>query len=1706
LQKQLIPIEAYGQPIGLIYDSTLAGYLVANSGAQYYLSPTEVVETSRFGEASQPEPASTYWLKGKLITRDLFSVTDPTSDVIAHHVRITGSIRYLLTDLVPVGGTRLKFEVNDYEGDNAFDIYFATDMTPLNLVAFVKAYVEAIDKTYRNVFQFDTDKRAFFVTTQTPIGNPVSPIGCKIRVLSGTANTFLGFINNDYAIGDVPKEYNNSKHFLLLQKKTTSSDKYLSDYFPVVEENRILTHCMAQVDADAINANKKMRLFWDGLAYGMDVAEREIDRILDAFDADKIEVDFLQQIAKTIGFDLPILGPVTDDAKRDFVKNLIHIYQIKGTPLSVETVFRFLSFTSVLTERTSDASANYPPIILTIQQSDIDQYYQTFLQTTEPNDFFDQFNWFYVDLQDIEKRITAAQHYRLPIVQGLNWKVQDPTNIEITQEELITGLLGPFDISQDYGRLKLTTAAVPDFVIDEILYASGKIIGTVTKVIDSFNYEVEYADGAYQDLPFGHVSGTKGGGGVINGLIFKHLPNNKISLYVDNRYTFNIDFNNYDQVYVNGNRYATSAEVETAIQIAALEQGIKLKVRHIGDTVAISSTMYGDKAQIEIINGNYSLGFNDGDKTTLQNQVKWLEIGPGTVNIPTDNGNRITSYFQANVQVQLHPHNTKFIYVHLINRYDPYSTIILTNEESLDKERLAQILAIEWIDDHNIRITPKRAQDEYRTPFLADLTDSQNNQLTTFLRYKTTELRYWTAAGRPTAGDYTNQNRYEERHPWVAPDMTLDPGLGNSIFAKLSFTPFTPKTFTAEDLTRLIWFVEFLRPVHVVFELVLNVLEENEKIIGLPYDPLTYGFNTKFPTFYGNYPMYYWAEDIGGPAIEEEWILPWLGYNNTIHRLWPTNGVFPIGADLFMVGDVIEFRYIQINSAQHPNPPFVLGDVLTATPGGATGVYADLIDGDWYVLYSVNEALGATWQGDVTRAGPPMVSPAHFKTPITGKVNGEVVEVSPGAGGVGYIDITCTDNNWAISRTGAFFNANTLVASLYSAATNISVRMERSGLNAAAIAGANQFVDKDGIPLLNPPWGMPGVDAFPKDSANVPNRLAMLNHSDDWTKRDITLPIVAVDGAFGWLEVEQTALLLIMGSVPLPPQVGDLASAMLAFDVHGTASVKFIQDGGAGIQAFAPNWRITYSAPLTANPTVGENITIKRVGRNLNLQDGRDPAIDALTLRDLAQRSMYWELSPEGSLNLALSKSAVAPATTVFGAFVYSGANARLEYHFGNFTPFKQPSHPDTAVNHEDHWPVSTVEITDTEGGRFWAYGRWAGPTYNPESVQYLYAYKDMRGRVTGWNQVTTTVGYISIATDFPFAGTVNSGDVYYVLENVVDNDPLRTNTLTAWTAGDKIVWNNSTWVLYGTSAPMSIDVQNFKIYRNAPWSPGLADLCLTDLTMTEDEDAASVVQDVFHTLYDGTFSGLAACGSQDNLNSTDGTWANRFSMGVPQGGGFWANRSFGQGRIGYDSKGDPILYPTRGGVWPIFDADALISVKVEADIAGSLGGPFAILHNLATGVISGFPALALANIRPGMFLDSDPGVIPGSGDEKFHTILGVDDAAHEVLIRPNTTIGAGLTCTLRDAFPTNQLLYPIRYDILAAAYYLGPIGKTYEELTPTDIMTMAAANFVFYIQGDTEIQTGYFQPMPVGLPLFWGPFVSVYDNYSRGIFYQGAL
>ena len=967
------PIKYNDIAIGISYSDDLGGYYVANENPTYYLAQTELFVSKLNNQIMNTAPIKSKWLNSEIITRRFYG-DSPYTDIIPHHVQIVGNRQYLETDIIGISNKRIIFDVDNI----SVDILVTSDKTPAQIVSIVTSYLDNIDARYRDAFQFVNGR--FLITTQTPTSNKPEAFHNFITIGTGTANVFLGFENSDYALGDLPVEYDKFESFVLLYKKDDTlgeTQKSVYEYVPVADSSNLASVSMNEFYSDIISKNERLSALFNGLSYGLDLVESEIDKIISLMDVDNIDEKFLNQLAYNLGFSLPILGDITTDTKRDFLRNLMYLYKTKGNTESFLSVFRYLYYDANIIEKNSDSDNNYPQISISVSNSDISEYYGLFVKS-DMLDNIASYNWDYID-KITGEQVSFRRWNTYQIVGGFESSIWDLSS-ELQKAFIETSKLETFDLSSDYGILITANNPSPAFSEGETLYVESVKLGTVVSILPNKKYKIQYDQNALQNVPHGNITGTMGGGGSIPSAVLSHEPNNKLVVAVDSLYSVFVDFNNYSFVFLNGPRSATLFETYTAIKMAILEQNIPIDIYLSGTQIVFSSKLFGDNTAIECIQGNTELGILTGTKSENTQTVKQVKITSGSIYIPI-NGVYTKCYLQHNVDLPIDS-DTEYILAILADANNVNSVMIITNKELGENKNVALVALTTW-NSGKLKFERVNSQEDYRIPYIDEIDNVQYSQIETYVDYRDSHLKYWNATGTTV------------EHPWTPPDLNTYKDLGKSIFVNLVLDAFdSNRIISKDDITRALWFVEFLRPVYAVISMIFKIQSESENIIGLPmqleslpeYDTL------------GNYPIYYWDDTAFGAAIFDAFR---FSSRNAVTNFQQISGFVPalIGGE-FTNGDVIS--------------PFNAVVIDVDTPGNSIIVEDPTYSWNW------------PYAGTVTNQGSGITYTYTALSPYSLKTTPEVTTSPlPAAGTNNYLDMDGskkTNPKWGMSGVDAIVN------------------------------------------------------------------------------------------------------------------------------------------------------------------------------------------------------------------------------------------------------------------------------------------------------------------------------------------------------------------------------------------------------------------------------------------------------------------------------------------------------------------------------------------------------------------------------------------------------------------------------------------------------------------------------------------------------------
>lgn len=1566
-------------------------------------------------------------------------------------------------------------------------VTFPINLTPEQVVNQINATCAAVSPDYTDVAYLrkarsgDRETVRLALTTATPQYAPREPRNTRIRV-TGSACPYLGFQENWLVAGDLPAAYNDYTDFILMMSKRDDAAKKLESFIPVAEDNRLLRRAMAEFDANVITSNKRLKLFFDGLAWGLDCAEREADEVLNALDVDRVKPNFLANMATNLGFDLEALGVTDADTRREIVRNLIRLYRIKGTEISYESFFRFLSYYAEITERGSDAALGYPLINILPDDTHIISYYADFLQKDEHDSFFDQFKWFYVNVDDTDERLTERQWWNLPLVSGLSTTLIDSVGNAVSPASLTTTYLAAWNLHGNYGLMDLLTPCTPSLVVGETVYVDAAKVGKVIRLVSAKSYLLHYEDGAALLPLAGKVSGTLGGGSLIPGVFDTLHPNSQLKLLVDGRYVWEVNFDRYQSVYLTSQRAVTAVELEQALQIAAAEQKMPVDIIRQGEAVEIRGKTYGPLGQLKVLRPNAALGFtyNQTSPAVVANPVASARIIAGSARVLTPLGTVLGSLptetiFPLTI-------NTRALYFYLQDAETPNSGTIVDDLMVANQQlrRVAKLSSLELLDDLvSFRLTTEDIRDRYRTPQIGELTDSQYRQMLTYVRYNyRNDPQYWEAAGRAAAGDHDNPTRFEDRIPWAPPDLKTYPNLGNSIFVRLDVIPFTAGTLTTEQAQYILFLAEFLRPIHVTLDIVFQAMDAEDHVVGLPYDPaslLMGAFPEDPEPLVGNNFGYYFDRFSAGPSMESRWFFDWLQYQPGTAWLFLPAGTLP--------GWVLPGVFISPTPWPNPTPP--TAEVLSTSSNPSWDI-VEIADDTW--------AWPATGSFTTDPPQPPVAYSRHF--PIS------AVE--------GYRP---TDARWQDTSHGpssAYFyrphGSNPRFE--HPGAPLLSNPYAYSVIN-PAIATALIKAPYDTIHQINFTVGVPELDAL--DRTTLPRAYengvpgggtAEYVFYDGGTHHRSFYRVYDVDPGVGpgtrqWVQIFGNGVLLAdvgltggyiydfqefsINLFPGPTLFGDVPPWSSGGLYPAVAPPNLPHQGIGGTSIVSPTWdpatpydRVyLYSPPVIPQPALGDvsfNFAPNRLATwaypkwwtrwtpvDVDLSGGLgvpyynfpvvvEPAMNRpfLTLSNLLQFRPSWDLSSAGGLEdpytLGVENGTVL-ADVLVGP---TSPQAFLQVANFDFTPYK--------TNPRHDWIQGVVEMQDgtdpTTPHWWWGYCMWRVSPYPPSPFD-----PDQRNRVYVFD-INGNQGWMPHPTKPSVAGVPTSSARFVRI----------------WIAN----------TLFGE----------------------LADRLTIEGEALFGEGAAQPPLDVFHDMPDSLFCGLwPAQGAAANLLTPNGIGRADLPLNRTFGYTGGSASPYPPNYLGWVWDAGTGAWVWTGGGWqPIHDTDALLIIKAPISMNASFvnpGVPYA--YNNATGIIQFAAPVNLANVTQGDFFVDNNGF--------SFTVWGVDDATNRLMIRPGyagfiSVIGNGncYMTQLRILGPLPPLV-PVQ-DILSHNYlgFALPWTHVWSNMLPIGMTPLEKCSAIpqpYYISNDRILNT--FPPIIVPGP------PSLVDWVAYGACFIGA-
>lgn len=123
--------------------------------------------------------------------------------------------------------------------------------------------------------------------------------------------------------------------------------------------NNMLEKFVPRYDSEVISSTTNLKIYFDGLGVILDTLDQKIEDLYTLGDIDSIDESHLQYLAHLVGYHKEDFS-IKNISFRELIKNLIEIYQTKGTEYSYELFFKLLGFDAIVTEYYWDRDAQNP--------------------------------------------------------------------------------------------------------------------------------------------------------------------------------------------------------------------------------------------------------------------------------------------------------------------------------------------------------------------------------------------------------------------------------------------------------------------------------------------------------------------------------------------------------------------------------------------------------------------------------------------------------------------------------------------------------------------------------------------------------------------------------------------------------------------------------------------------------------------------------------------------------------------------------------------------------------------------------------------------------------------------------------------------------------------------------------------------------------------------------------------------------------------------------------------------------------------------------------------------------------------------------------------------------------------------------------------------------------------------------------------------
>lgn len=139
--------------------------------------------------------------------------------------------------------------------------------------------------------------------------------------------------------------------------------------------NNLLNRFVPDYDGQVVSSTSYLKTYFDGLGILLDTLDQKIEDLYTLGDIDTVDEKYLQHIAQLLGYQKEDFS-IQNISFRELIKNLIDIYQTKGTEYSFELFFKLLGFDVEVREYYWDRDAQNPEIFGSVGTTDY-LYYLT---------------------------------------------------------------------------------------------------------------------------------------------------------------------------------------------------------------------------------------------------------------------------------------------------------------------------------------------------------------------------------------------------------------------------------------------------------------------------------------------------------------------------------------------------------------------------------------------------------------------------------------------------------------------------------------------------------------------------------------------------------------------------------------------------------------------------------------------------------------------------------------------------------------------------------------------------------------------------------------------------------------------------------------------------------------------------------------------------------------------------------------------------------------------------------------------------------------------------------------------------------------------------------------------------------------------------------------------------------------------------------